>query len=99
MNTKSTREILFEAAEVLRTKGWTRNVSQNAAGECCVLGAISLACSGDALKVVPPGPDLALRRALTDLGLGTSIVAWNDSRYRTADQVITVLEYAASVEV
>jgi hypothetical protein len=96
---KTTREILFEAAELIRARGLAKRVSQNSAGQCCAYGAIGVATTGDAFCGADKamGATAALSAALHDLHLGGSVVGWNDNRYRTAEEVATVLEYAASV--
>lgn len=83
------REILLAAADHLERYGWVKNMRGGPGAPCCTVGAIAVACNNDeplyseACQVLRE--HLNVRR-LTD---------WNDTRSRTADEVITAMRAAA----
>jgi hypothetical protein len=95
---------LRAAAEVLRRDGWTRNTYQSADGCKCALGALHYVASNglsvsdaDLTLEEEARAEAATNRLATHLGgaYWITVLTYNDSPGRTADEVIAALEAAA----
>jgi hypothetical protein len=97
---------LRQTADYLRTHGWTqRRVHNVFTGACCLVGAVFEATGGSRaarLRVLLPlaiyaaDTGMITARALAALPPGLALGDWNDVPGRTVDQVIGLLERAAT---
>lgn len=103
-----TSQILHQAIELLRTKGWTQGSYARDAGglrtdthgldaTCfCALGAIKRVCGSKRdIKYVNILHDTIIRELVAQR-LPSSVIDWNDAPDQTAPQVITWLESFAT---
>lgn len=110
--TLSPRLACLRAAAILRERGHTKFVMDNAAGEVCTYGAIRAAI----FEALDPAPDTeaepaaigivtqttelvsyALSRRLGGIpNTRMSIVRWNDHESTTQADAVALLEYAAT---
>lgn len=109
MKMNETQRILFEAADLIRARGLAKYARVAENGSCCIHGAISIAETGDpdtGATWRSSAAVTAVREAINALGYvnpynklpyKTGVAPWNNEKERTRDEVITVLEYAASV--
>lgn len=105
------REVLEQAADVIRERGWTQGENENTrTGQVCLAGAINIVTIGKATYEpsfkLTPGPEHAdlshSRRALDAVGVAlgppgwpNDPVEWQDAEGRTVDEVLDALERAA----
>lgn len=83
----------LEAAEYIREHGWCQGKWGDAWGRVCIMGALH--------KVLPEGEQFReyynpAVNHLTQMLLGTCPVAFNDVPWRTKEEVIALLERAAT---
>jgi hypothetical protein len=87
-------EVLDKTVEVLERDGWCQGAFESARGERCAVGAIRRAArelQGASLRTV--GARAAFAKYI---GVGTlDVVEWNDTKGRTAAEVIDALKHTA----
>ena len=93
-------ETLRKAAEIVRERGLAKGFFVTSSGSVCAEGAIVLALGGTGsplrLRGAALGEFCASVNALKPVIGGAPLTWWNDSRHRTADEVITAFEMAAT---
>lgn len=82
-------EVLLRAAEVIDVDGWCQFDFTNGQGQHCLVGAIKSAAHNDPYLVLD-----AKDAVSSHLG-GLSIINWNDSQGRRADEVTALLRATA----
>ena len=87
MSDQTPAQILREAAQLLREKGWTRGFYE-CEGRYCAAGAIHMVATG-----VPAGDSDVARKAKRALGVGP-LSFWNDDQ-ESAETVIAAMIRAA----
>lgn len=96
---KSSKQILLEAANLIRTKGHCKGDNQDETGAFCTYGAINMAAYGNPLGGYSSYEDDdaadAAKAAVRIVTGQHALAVWNDSRIRTPDDVIRALESAA----
>lgn len=90
--------IVSSAIEILRTDGWCQRNYHNEHGNYCVYGALE--CASRKLRKNPPHQSYNHHDVLEQIELflgdlvGHSMLAFNDARGRTMEEVIDVLHRA-----
>lgn len=90
-------EILCQAAKIIEDFGWTRGVYGNNDGAVCAVGALRAAITGNFSlglysQKLAERINAAYDTLQTRIGGSISIVAWNDQRVRTKEEVLAVLK-------
>jgi hypothetical protein len=100
------RDVLRDAAELLRTKGWTQNTSaRNDAGRAVSAldaGAVCFCAMGALSRVAAEGcddktKDAAIGALRLAIGIDCGIASWNDAPERRAEDVVAAFERAADL--
>jgi hypothetical protein len=87
-------EVLDKAAEVLERDGWCQSNFENKAGERCAVGALRQASRElDGIISFRIEARTALAEYLEISSL--DVIEWNDTRGRTAAEVIDALKHTA----
>jgi hypothetical protein len=87
-------EVLRKAAEVIRERGLASGRYESESGAVCMFGAVNFVLTGHANL---PSDNLAPERALKDFFGYGSVIGFNDTPGRTADEVIAALLKAAEL--
>lgn len=93
-------DVIDGAIAILKEKGWCQGKLEDAAGQCCLVGAVRKA-SRNLTDCLIETPYLAEEAAWSRLAkvTGTRALAlWNDRAGRTKDDVIYLLEAAKALE-
>ena len=80
----------LKAIDVLKERGWHQGQEQGPDGSVCLLGAVGVACTGNAYMWGRENYHLVSQT----LGL-TRVGSWNDDPERTEEDVILALKHAA----
>lgn len=98
------RQQLLKAAELIRKHGWTQFTQLGRDGSLCLHGAISLAVHGvpgfgaDQCNMMPALKAALERRGEYGYRNNTGLAPWNNRPERTASDVISLLEDAATYQ-
>lgn len=93
---EETARDLENAATLLREMGWCQGSMTNGAGCHCAMGALAVICEGEWTPRWDEARE-ALYRQFGGRHAIPSLVEWNDTPGRTAEEVISALEAAASL--
>jgi hypothetical protein len=91
------RQVLREAAEVIKQRGWIQGRLRDKQGRVCAIGAISHVFDTDlALRCGAVGAEQNLRKYLSiDGGDEITIASWNDKPGRTKEEVVQAMLHVA----
>lgn len=81
------KQILTQAAELIRRHGWVQRKFGSDGGGFCLIGAL--------IHASPSRYEDAYARVSQELG-ERSLISWNDAEGRTQEEVLELLERAAS---
>lgn len=87
------KEILIQAKQVIVDNGWCQGKVMNAAGQCCMAGALNLATAGDVNRYYGTGREEA-RRFLGKFVPYGGVVEFNDADGRTKEEVLAIFDKA-----
>lgn len=90
------RQVLLDAAQRIRERGWCRGTVCDSKGRNCAIGAIHKYTRVNGIVTHPstPGEFYPAQRQFAKI-VGGSVSRWNDLPGRTQEEVIAALEAAA----
>lgn len=91
----NTKETLVEAKNLILVHGWIQGEAGDSSTGYCIMGALSVAAPEDGMKEFLAAKD-AVRKSLKSRGNVTDVSAWNDADHRTKEDVLNLLDEAAS---
>lgn len=93
--TVRTENLLAEAGQVIREKGWCQRTAVNGADQLCLVGALGVVClmdSADGVASYYESLDLVKERLFAKYEWDETVAMWNDVPGRTVDEVLAILE-------
>lgn len=94
-NEKTPAQILRDAAELIRTRGWCQG-EYEIDGCLCIFGAVHVALGREPDGIGFTTADRQIADALRSATGVVIVPDWNDAPGRTAEQVIAAIERAAA---
>jgi hypothetical protein len=90
------KRVLVKAEKLLRTKGWCQGVARDQKGRFCSIGAINEGTENDYKAITPVmNARVYVEKVIQQSRFRNQhIIAWNDTRGRTKQQVLKVFRAA-----
>lgn len=91
----SVKDDLLKAADIIEERGWCQGNWKNGQGQLCILAALETATT-ERGRPNSLRPAIVAVKARIGIANG-SLAQWNDSPFRTKDEVLAALRSAAEV--